>query len=60
MHHKKKEKKAKEASNKAIMISVTEEMAQPRMTLSARIANDKRIHASDVKPAWCKIPPATL
>ena len=50
MHNKKKEKKAKEASNKAIMISVTEEMAQPRMALSARIANDKRIHASDVKP----------
>ena len=51
MHNKKKEKKAKETSNKAIMISVTEEMALPRVALSARIATDERIHASDVKPA---------
>ena len=50
MRNKKKEQKAKEASDKAIMASVTEEMAQPRMAQSARIATDKRIHASDVKP----------
>ena len=51
MRNKKKEKKAKEASDKAIMSSVTEEMAQPRMAQSARIATDKRIQSSDVKPA---------
>ena len=36
MRNKEKDKKAREASNKAILASVTEEMAQPRMAESAR------------------------
>ena len=49
MRSKKKDKKAKEASNKAILASVSEEMAQPRMAQSARIATDKQINARDGK-----------
>ena len=43
MRNKKKDKKAREASNKAILASVAEEMAQPRMAESARIKTDKQI-----------------
>jgi hypothetical protein len=50
MSNKKRDKKAKEASNKAVIASVTEEMAQPRMTKSARIKTEKQIHARGGKP----------
>jgi hypothetical protein len=50
MRNKKKDKQGKEASNKAVIASVTEEMAQPRMAKSARITTDKQIHARDGKP----------
>jgi hypothetical protein len=46
MHNK---KKANEASNKAVIASVTEEMAHPRIAKSARITVDKQIHARDGK-----------
>ena len=59
MRKKKKDKKAKEASDKAIIASVTEEMAQPRMTQSARITTDKQIYARDGKSVWREIPPTT-
>jgi hypothetical protein len=49
MRNKKKDKKAKEASNKAVLASVTEEMAQPRLAKSARITTDKQINARDGK-----------
>jgi len=42
MQNKKKERNAKIASNKVLLASVTEEMAQPRMTESAKIKTDKR------------------
>jgi hypothetical protein len=45
MRNKKKDREAKEASNKAVIASVTEEMAQLRMAKSARITTDKQIHA---------------
>jgi hypothetical protein len=51
MRNKKIDKKAQEASDKAIMASVTEEMAQPRMAESARIMTDKQITGKDGKPA---------
>jgi hypothetical protein len=50
MRNKKKDKKAKEASDKAVIASVTEEMARPRMAESAQIQNDKQINAKDGKP----------
>jgi hypothetical protein len=50
IHNKKKDKKAKEASDKAIMASVTEEMAEPRMSKSASIETDKQNHARNAKP----------
>ena len=50
MRNKKKDKKAEEASNKAIIESVTEEMAQPRMAESAKIKTDEQINARDGKP----------
>jgi hypothetical protein len=50
MRNKKKDKEAKEASNKAAIASVTEEMAQPRIAKSARITTDKQIHARGRKP----------
>jgi hypothetical protein len=46
MHNK---KKANEASNKAVIASVTVEMAHPRIAKSARITVDKQIHARDGK-----------
>jgi hypothetical protein len=51
MRNKKKDKKAQEALDEAIMQSVTKEMAQPRMAESARIIVDKQICARDGKPA---------
>ena len=51
MRNKKKDKKAKEASDKAVIASVTEEMALPRMTQSARITTDKQIHARNGRSA---------
>ena len=50
MRNKEKDKKAREASNKAILASVTEEMAQPRMAESAKIKTDEQINARDGKP----------
>jgi len=43
MRAKKKDKHAKETSDKAILASVTEEMAQPRVAKSAAIRTDKKI-----------------
>jgi hypothetical protein len=51
MRHKKKDKKAQEASDKAIMASVTEEMAQPRMAESAKMKIDTQISVREGKPA---------
>ena len=59
MRNKKKDKKAKESSDKAIIASVTEEMAQPRMTQSVRITTDKQIHARYGKSIQGEIPPTT-
>jgi hypothetical protein len=50
MRKKKNDKKAKQASDKAVIASVTEEMAQPRMAESAKIKTDERIIATDGKP----------
>jgi hypothetical protein len=50
MRNKKKDKEAKEASNKAVIVSVTEEMAQLRMSKSARITTEKQIHVRSGKP----------
>lgn len=47
---KKKYEKAKEIFNKAVMASVTEEMARPRVARSVRITIDKQIHARNGKP----------
>ena len=43
MRAKKKEKKAKEISDKAILASITEEMAQPRVAKSAEIKLTSRM-----------------
>jgi hypothetical protein len=51
MRNRKKDKKAEEASNKAVIASLTEELAQPRMAKSARITTDKQIHVRDRKRA---------
>jgi hypothetical protein len=40
MRNKKKDTSPKEASHRAIMAAVTEEMKQPRMTKSARVEAD--------------------
>jgi hypothetical protein len=50
MPNNKKDKKATDASNKAVIAGVTEEMAQPRMPKSVRIITEKQIHARDGKP----------
>jgi hypothetical protein len=50
MRNNKNDKKAKEISDKAIIASVTEEMAQPRMAESAKIKTDEQINARDGKP----------
>ena len=44
MRAKKKDKKAKETSDKAILARVTEEMAQPRVAKSAEIKLTSRVH----------------
>jgi hypothetical protein len=51
MRKKRKDKKAQEASDKAIMAIVSKEMAQPRMAESARIIADRQITGKDGKPA---------
>ena len=51
MRNKKKDRKTKIASNKSLLASVTKEMAQPRMSASARIKTDTQISASDGKSA---------
>ena len=42
MRSKKRDRKARIASNKVLLASVTKEMAQPRMTQSAQIKVDKQ------------------
>jgi hypothetical protein len=49
MRSKKKGKKAKEASNKAILASVTAEMALPRLAKSVQILTDKQSNGRDSK-----------
>jgi hypothetical protein len=49
MRDRKKDKKAQKASDKALMASVSEEMAQPRMTKSSSIETEKLNHARDAK-----------
>jgi hypothetical protein len=49
MRNQKKDKKLRKASNKAILASVTQEMAQPRFAKSAQIQTDKQINARDEK-----------
>jgi hypothetical protein len=50
MRNKKKDTKTQEASDKAVMASVVEEMAKPRMTKSATMEIDKQIQARAGKP----------
>jgi hypothetical protein len=47
MRSKKRHRKAKIASNEALLANVTKEMAQPRMTKSAQIKVDKQIKPRD-------------
>jgi hypothetical protein len=50
MRNKRRDRKAKLASNKVLLASVTKEMAQPRMTQSAQIKtkkDDKQIKPRD-------------
>jgi hypothetical protein len=49
MRNKKKDTKTPEASDKAVMASVVEEMAKPRMTKSASMKIDKQINAKEGK-----------
>jgi hypothetical protein len=57
MRHKNKGKKTRATSDKAIIASVTEEMAQPRMTQSVQIKTDKQIKPRDGERVLCEIPP---
>jgi hypothetical protein len=50
MRAKKKDKKAKETSDKATLARVTDEMAQPRVAKSAAIKTDKSMSAQGGKP----------
>ena len=50
MRNKKKGKKAKVASNRAIITSITEEMAQPRVAESAQVAADEQSKKRRGKP----------
>jgi len=59
MRSKKKDKKAKEASDSALLANVTEEMAQPRLAKSVQIRTTKRIHARGGTLASSEIPPTT-
>jgi hypothetical protein len=49
MRSKKRDRKAKIASNKVLLTNVTKEMAQPRMTQSAQIKTkvDKQVKLRD-------------
>jgi hypothetical protein len=49
MRNKKKNRKAKIASQKILLASVTEEMAQPRMAKSASIKTGKQMTTRDGK-----------
>ena len=51
MNNKKRDRKAKIASNKVLLASVTKEMAQPRMTQSAQIKTEKQIKPRDGGPS---------
>ena len=50
MRSEKKDKKSREASYKAVVASVTEEMAQPRIAKSARADADEQSRESHGKP----------
>ena len=50
MRSKNRDRKAKIASNKVLLASITKEMAQPRMTQSAQIKVDKQIKPRDGEP----------
>jgi hypothetical protein len=60
MGHRNKGKKARAASNKAIMASVTKEMAKPRMTQSVQIKIDKQIKVRDGAHLHFETPPKEL
>jgi hypothetical protein len=60
MHNKKRDRKAKIASNKVLLASVTKEMAQPRVTQSAQIETEKQIKPSEGEPLLFEIPPKAL
>ena len=47
---KKRDRKTKIVFQKKLLASVTEEMAQPRMSKSASIETDKQNHARNAKP----------
>jgi hypothetical protein len=49
MRDKKKAYKARMASHKVLLASVSKEMAQPRMTQSAKLRTDRQIKATDGK-----------
>jgi hypothetical protein len=50
MGNKKRDRKAKIASQKKLLASVTKQMAQPRMSKSASTGTDKQNDARNVKP----------
>ena len=50
MRNKKRDSKAKIASNKVLLANVTKEMAKPRMTESAQIKTDRRIKPRHREP----------
>ncbi len=62
MRSKRRDRKAKIASKKVLLASVTKEMAQPRMTQSAqvKIKIDKQIKQRDGEPLKSEIPPNAL
>ena len=59
MRSKKKDKKAKEASDSALLANVTEEMAQPRLAKSVQLRINKRIDARVGKLGYFETPPTT-
>jgi hypothetical protein len=50
MHREKKDKKAREVSDKAVVASLTEEMTQSRIAKSARADVDEQGNERHVKP----------
>jgi hypothetical protein len=52
--------KTKEASYEAVLASVKEEMAKPRMSESAQIETEKRSHARDRQPAEMRNSPYAM